>query len=868
MDIRAKEIKRGFQLLFFVFLTGELLFSADSWSQSEANNKVYPQPITQIESEAGVTFPEGEIRAESETVDTFRESVTSSIEFPVQTFPPPPPPLEPMPRAIYPRLLTQPVSGPGPDTGAGPTYPPENLRSEPAKASPTLITQLEIPESASRPVLVLFPCVGKEGIPNQFRNEYHENLYQTLVALGIYHLAENIKVEDVIRNLNLSPYDLEQKGGLDVGKTLGASEVLNCFVNETANGDKYSISLKSRSVPEGKEKGTASGKISKIYEPDQMQGLNDDLACQIGKCNRVQVFQRKKILLVVDSSNSMRKFGGNDIYNRRRSGAKLILNYIKRNELSNVELGIIDFSDRVHFSVCPLSVFDHYEELESAIDRIGAQGGETNFDLCLETAYACIDTGQEVQNYIFFLTDGFHNIGEYQNLHRLFNPKYNPEIKTNIPIFVMGLGADVQNPSLQFEQGLDETMLSRIARESGGKDYIPIFSAEDIQAIFMSLVELEVMYRKGVVSDVVKGIKRGEKKSFQFQGGGDIFIYIEEKSEFSYEVRDPKRNKILITPNGSYRIINSRGQDIPREKYPLIKVSIFQHQASFIRLENGYYGDYQVAIKGKSGIPSKGTNLHYMVSTAERLGLEVLRPEPGYVHENLDHDIHFLIGLVDLPRPVVTASARVLVFKENQKIEEFPFGPFRGSGSTIDFFYSGTHAHGRGHYRFKFEIEGQLAGGIFFQRFRESNILVAVPKTVAAEKRQEVVRVQTAAGPDPISQIPEGLQNVYFMLGNDEISPEARPVLKSLVRWLQGHPRTRIRLEGHGDDLGSQEDIYQLGFRRASKVKEFLRSQILGFEPSRIEIVSKGRNEPIVSGPSFAMRWKNRRVEVKILPAP
>jgi outer membrane protein OmpA-like peptidoglycan-associated protein len=852
------KIKRGFRLLFFIFLTGGLFFPADSWPESETD-EVYPQPITQTQSEEAETSPDREIRAESET---------SPIELPVQTFPAPPSPPEPTPRAVYPRLLTQPVSGPGPDTGISVTYPPENLGSEPTPALPAVITQLEIPESASRPVIVLFPCGGKEGIPNHFLSEYHENLYQTLVALGIYRLVENIKVEDVIHNLNLSPYELEQNGGLDAGKTLGANGVLNCFVDETAGGDKYSISLKSRSFTEVKENRTASGKISKIYQPEQLQNLNDDLACQIGKCSQVQVFQRKKILLVVDSSNSMRKFGGNDIYNRRRSGAKLILNYIKRNELSNIELGIIDFSDRVHFSVCPMNVSDHFSELDSAIDRIGAQGGETNFDLCLGTAYDCLkDTGPEVQNYIFFLTDGFHNVGEYQNLHRLFNPKYNPEIKNNAPIFVMGLGADARNPNPQSEQGLDENLLSRIARESGGKDYIPIFSAEDIQAVFVSLVELEVMYRKGVVSDVVKGIKRGEKKSFQFQGGGDIFIYVEEKSEFSYEVKDPKGNIILINSNGSYRIINPQGQNIPRENYPPIKVSIFQHQASFIRLANGYYGGYQVAIKGQSGIPSQGTNLHYMVSTAERLDLEVLRPEPGYVHNNLDQDIHFRIGLADLPRPIVKASARVLVFKENQKIEEFPFGPFRGQDSNIDFFYSGTHAHGWGHYRFKFEIEGQLAGGIFFQRFRESNILAAVPKTVAAEKRQEVVRIQTAAGPDRISQIPAELTKIYFMLGNDEISPEARPVLQRLVKWLQGHPRTRIRLEGHGDDLGSQEYIYQLGFHRASKVKEFVRSQILGFDPSRIEIVSKGRNEPLASGPSFAMRWKNRRVEVKILPA-
>ncbi len=776
------KIKRGFRLLFFVFLTGGLFFPADSWSQSETN-EVYPQPITQIQSGGADTSPDREIRTESEAIDSSNESGTSPIEFPVQTFPPPPPQPEPAPKAVYPLLLTQPVSGPGPDTGISVTYPPENLGLEPANISPATITQLEVPESASRPVLVLFPCGGKEGIPNQFLSEYHENLYQTLVALGIYRLAENSKVEEVVHNLNFSPYDLDQNGGLEAGKTLGANEVLNCFVDETAGGDKYSISLKSRSVTEGKEKRTASGKISKIYQPEHLQNLNDDLACQIGKCSRVQVFQRKKILLVVDSSNSMRKFGGNDIYNRRRSGAKLILNYIKRNELSNVELGIIDFSDRVHFSVCPLNVSDHFSELDSAIDRIGAQGGETNFDLTWETSYKCLkDTGKEVQNYIFFLTDGFHNVGEYQNLHRLFNPKYNPEIKNNIPIFVMGLGADAKNPNPQSEQGLDENMLGRIARESGGKDYIPIYSSEDIQAIFMSLVELEVMYRKGVAADVVKGIKRGEKKTFEFKGGGDIFIYIEEKSEFSYQVKDPKGNKILITPYGDYYIFNPQGQSIPQEKYPHIKVSILPHQASFIRLENGLYGNYHVAIRGISGIPSKGSNLHYMVSTAENVALKVLKPDLGYVHENLDQDIHFQIRLADLPKPLLTASVRFLVFKENQKIEEFPFGYFKWKDSAFDFFYSGTDVHGQGHYRFKFEVEGLLAGGVFFQRFQESNIIVPALVSQKTGKPKEVTKVKVkakAVAPTPapsVLSLPPERRSAYSSFDQDAVSKEARPI--------------------------------------------------------------------------------------------
>ncbi|MDD5223984.1 MAG: OmpA family protein [bacterium] len=757
-------------------------------------------------------------------------------------------------------------------TGSG----KDNLQpvTPPGSAAPQsqLISQSEAPEGATPPVLVLFPCGGKEGLPSQFRNEYRENLYQNLVTLELYDLAERGKIEDAIRKLNLTPSDLEQKGGIELGKAMGANLVVSCFVNETTGGDKYLISLKSRSIPGGEEKGTASGELAKIYEPDQMQALNENLVCQLRKCNRVQAFQRKRLMLVVDSSNSMRKFEGNDVFNRRRSGAKLILNYIKRFELTNVELGIIDFSDRVHFSVCPQNVFDHFQELDSAADRIGARGGETNFDVTLKAAYDCLkDTSPEIQNFIFFLTDGFHNIGEYQNAHRLFNPKFNPELKNGIPIFVMGLGADVKNPSLQFEQGLNEVMLSRIARESGGKDYLPIFSAADIQAVFMSLVELEVMYRKGVASAVVKGVKRGKKKSFQFQGGGDIFIYVEEKSEFSYEVKDPKGNQIVIAPDGKYQIKDSKGKSIEREKYPPVMVSIVPTQASFIRLEKSYYGKYEVAIKGESGIPKEGTNLHYIVSTADKMSLDIFSPAAGYVHGDPSQDIHFQLGLVDLPKPIQVADVLVSVYKENKQVEEFPFGPFSGGDSTIDFFYSGAKFYGPGHYRFKFEVEGKLNNGIQFQRFRESNIIVSGSKPPAAEKPQEVAKAETPAespapAPEAVS-LPEGLQRIYFIFDHDTLSAEARPILQDLSRWLSDHPLVRIRLEGHCDEVGTRNYNQELGIRRAARVKNFLVSQAAGLDPSRIEIVSRGKEEPLVSGPSFAVRWKNRRVEVKILPA-
>lgn len=707
--------------------------------------------------------------------------------------------------------------------------------------------------------VALLPCTGKAGVTGHFRGELTQSIAAALQSLGLVRLVAGDAVQETIRVLGVSPSDYEKQGGIEVGKKVGAEEILVCSIEEHTDRDHYLVSLISRSVETGETKETGSGKIRKVYRPDQLQALSEEIVCEIRACERVQMFQRKRVLLVVDSSNSLRKMGGNDVFNRRRAGAQLIYRYIKRQKLSNVEFGVIDFSDRIHFALCPRSVFDHGDEIEAAIDRIGNEGGETNFDLCLREALKCLEpTTGIAENFVFFLTDGFHNTGIYQSTHQLFNPRTNPNLKAPIPINVMGLGADVGlNP--ESEEGLNAFVLSKIAQESGLKDFVPIYSADDIQAAFVSLVELEVMSRKGVASDMLEGVKKGKQKEFDFKGGGDIFIYIEEKSQFTYQIDDPRGNQIKISEDGSYRIEDGKGAEIPISEYPSVDVSMFDGQAVFIRIASAFHGDYRVGVTGRSGIPEEGTNLHYMVSTAEAMRLDLEAPQPGYVHENRGEDIHFRLRLAEVPGPIVALENRVMVYRNNTLLREMEFNHPPGV-TTFDYVYSGTRKHGGGFYKFKFESKGELEGGLTFQRFRESNVFVPEEPTWLSPVLTAWVRKSYPQ----TGHVPEGLERVYFEFDTAEITKRTEDILAQLGGWLQSRPKVRIRLEGRCDDTGPEKYNLGLGGRRAKAVKDFLLSCFPDLDPSRIETISRGEEAPLIRNFRPAYQWVYRRVDIFI----
>ena len=101
------------------------------------------------------------------------------------------------------------------------------------------------------------------------------------------------------------------------------------------------------------------------------------------------------------------------------------------------------------------------------------------------------------------------------------------------------------------------------------------------------------------------------------------------------------------------------------------------------------------------------------------------------------------------------------------------------------------------------------------------------------------------------------LGDVFFDYDQAELLDAARARLQSNAEWLQRWTSTRIMVEGHCDERGTNEYNLGLGERRANAVLDYLTS--LGVPASRITMVSKGEEEPVCSEEAESCWSRNRR---------
>lgn len=100
----------------------------------------------------------------------------------------------------------------------------------------------------------------------------------------------------------------------------------------------------------------------------------------------------------------------------------------------------------------------------------------------------------------------------------------------------------------------------------------------------------------------------------------------------------------------------------------------------------------------------------------------------------------------------------------------------------------------------------------------------------------------------------------YFDFDQSVIKSEERALLTAHAHALMASPRS-VRLEGHADERGTREYNMALGERRANAIRDFLVLQ--GVDPSLIETVSYGEEQPAAYGTDDETWALNRRVELK-----
>ncbi|MGH7780886.1 MAG: peptidoglycan-associated lipoprotein Pal [Candidatus Binataceae bacterium] len=106
----------------------------------------------------------------------------------------------------------------------------------------------------------------------------------------------------------------------------------------------------------------------------------------------------------------------------------------------------------------------------------------------------------------------------------------------------------------------------------------------------------------------------------------------------------------------------------------------------------------------------------------------------------------------------------------------------------------------------------------------------------------------TASGP---------LNDIHFGYNTYNIEPQDGSVLKSNASWLQSNPQSRVQVEGHCDERGSEEYNIALGAKRAQSAKDYLVT--LGIPSDRISTISYGKELPLCQDHDESCWAQNRR---------
>jgi outer membrane protein OmpA-like peptidoglycan-associated protein len=106
------------------------------------------------------------------------------------------------------------------------------------------------------------------------------------------------------------------------------------------------------------------------------------------------------------------------------------------------------------------------------------------------------------------------------------------------------------------------------------------------------------------------------------------------------------------------------------------------------------------------------------------------------------------------------------------------------------------------------------------------------------------------------------LGDVMFTSGRADLKAGTVTNLNRLVGFLNQNPGRKVEVEGHTDNVGSEDANLGLSQRRADSVKSFLVQQ--GIDAGRVVSSGKGEHQPVSDNESEGGRQRNRRVEVII----
>jgi outer membrane protein OmpA-like peptidoglycan-associated protein len=108
------------------------------------------------------------------------------------------------------------------------------------------------------------------------------------------------------------------------------------------------------------------------------------------------------------------------------------------------------------------------------------------------------------------------------------------------------------------------------------------------------------------------------------------------------------------------------------------------------------------------------------------------------------------------------------------------------------------------------------------------------------------------------------LRGINFDFAKATIRPDSYPILDEAAQNMKEIPELKVQIEGHTDNIGSNEYNQKLSEERANAVRNYLISRH-GIQSTRIVAVGFGESRPIADNTTDEGRQLNRRIDFVIL---
>lgn len=100
---------------------------------------------------------------------------------------------------------------------------------------------------------------------------------------------------------------------------------------------------------------------------------------------------------------------------------------------------------------------------------------------------------------------------------------------------------------------------------------------------------------------------------------------------------------------------------------------------------------------------------------------------------------------------------------------------------------------------------------------------------------------------------------IEFKTDSSTLLPSSDDLLGRVAEILKRHPRLKLIVEGHTDDVGGEEYNEILSLKRAGAVKQRLAEK--GIYPDSVKVFGFGKSRPLTHETTDRARALNRRVE-------